>query len=113
MTTPDQTTTAVVTVMVGIVPLIDSDTLFGAIAGSLFYVMLDTDTPILKRLVFMLTSLYLGYIFAEPIATRYDISHLGIPAFIVALLVTGFSATLLNKIKSADLVGFIRGILKK
>lgn len=96
-----------------LLPYIDTSALFGAVVGSVFYVMLDTDTHIVKRLVYMILSFLGGYMWSEPISHRYDISHTGIAAFLISLLLTVFSATIIDKLRNGDLIGFIRGIFKK
>ncbi|KGE08960.1 MULTISPECIES: putative holin [Burkholderia] len=94
--------------IVGISPGIDGDTLIGAFAGAALVVVTAKDLGIARRAAYMLISLVMGYLAAPELMNVVPIRSAGVAAFFAAALVITVTLTLIERVKSADLLSFLR-----
>ncbi|MBN3725619.1 putative holin [Burkholderia sp. Ac-20379] len=92
----------------GISPGIDGDTLIGAFAGAALVVVSAKDIGIARRAAYMLISLVMGYLAAPELMRQLPIRSAGVAGFFAAALVIAVTLTLIERVKSADLLAFLR-----
>lgn len=90
-------------------PIIDPETLIGAVGGGIVFVMFDNTFTILKRLFGMVVSILIGYIGAPELMAHTPIQTPGIAAFIISACLIVATVLILGKIKSGDFSLFRKG----
>lgn len=111
MTEPNLTTAAALSSVIGVasvLPGVDGNALIGAFTGAALVVVSSRDMGLLKRTAYLLISLVMGYLAAPEIVQATPIRSSGVAAFFAAALVIVVTLQLIERIRSADLVAFLR-----
>ncbi|MCF7694678.1 MULTISPECIES: putative holin [Mycetohabitans] len=111
MTEPNLTTAAVLSIALGlasVMPGIDGNALIGAFTGAALVVVSSQDIGLLKRVAYLLISLVMGYLAAPEIVHATAIRSTGVAAFFAAALVIVITLQLIERIRSADFLAFLR-----
>lgn len=111
MAEPNTTTAAALSTAIafaGLAPGIDGNALIGAFTGAAFVVVTSKDIGVFKRVAYMLISLVMGYLAAPEIVSATPIRSTGVAGFFAAALVITVTLQLLERLKSVDLLAFIK-----
>jgi len=92
----------------GFAPGIDGNALIGAFAGAALVVVTSKDIGVLTRIAYMLISLVMGYIAAPEIVSATPIRSTGVAGFLAAALVITVTLQLIERMKSVDLLAFLK-----
>jgi hypothetical protein len=111
MAEPNTTTAAALSAAIGlagIAPGIDGNALIGAFTGAALVVVTSKDLGIVKRVAYMLISLVMGYLASPEIVNATPIRSTGVAAFFAAALVITVTLQLIERVKSVDLLAFLK-----
>lgn len=111
MTEPNAPTTAALPAAIGIVSLapgMDGNALIGAFTGAALVVVMSKDMSFVRRAMYMLISLVMGYLAAPEIVRATPIRSTGVAAFFAAALVIAVTLQLIEGIKTLDLLSSFR-----
>lgn len=111
MAEPNTTTAAALSAAIGLAglaPGIDGNALIGAFTGAALVVVTSKDLNALTRVAYMLISLVMGYLAAPEIVNVTPIHSTGVAAFFAAALVISVTLQLIDRLKSIDLLGFLK-----
>lgn len=105
------TTTLALSAAIGLASLapgIDGNALIGAFTGAALVVVTSKEIGALKRVAYMLISLVMGYLAAPEIVNKSPINSTGVAAFFAAALVITVTLALIERVKSIDLLAFLK-----
>ncbi len=111
MAEPNTTTAAVLSAAIGVAglaPGIDGNALIGAFTGAALVVVTSKEIGVFTRIAYMLISLVMGYIAAPEIVNVTPIHSTGVAGFFAAALVITVTLQLIDRLKSADLLAFLK-----
>lgn len=112
MAEPNTTTAAVLSAVIGLASLapgVDGNALIGAFAGAALVVVSSKELRLLKRLVYMLISLVMGYVAAPEIVNVTPLRSTGVAGFFAAALVVALTLQLIERMKTFDPLSFFKG----
>ncbi|MBN3794391.1 MULTISPECIES: putative holin [Burkholderia] len=111
MAEPNTTTAAALSAAIGVAglaPGIDGNALIGAFTGAALVVVTSKEIGVFTRIAYMLISLVMGYIAAPEIVNVTPIHSTGVAGFFAAALVITVTLQLIDRLKSADLLAFLK-----
>ncbi|WP_207003871.1 putative holin [Trinickia mobilis] len=111
MAEPNTTTAAALSAAIGLAALapgIDGNALIGAFTGAALVVVTSRDIGVVRRAAYMLISLVMGYLAAPEIVDATPIHSTGVAAFFAAALVITVTLQLIERIKSIDLLAWLK-----
>lgn len=111
MAEPNTTTAATISAAIGLAglaPGIDGNALIGAFTGAALVVVTSKDISILTRLAYLVISLVMGYLAAPEVVNATPIHSTAVAAFFAAALVITVTLQLIERLKSADLLAFLK-----
>lgn len=111
------TTAIAITTSAGIglatlLPGIDGNALIGSFAGATLFVMSATEIGPVKRIIYLLISLIMGYITAPEIMAKTAIEESGVAGFIAGISCVTVGLMLIKKLEDSPLLNLIRGVKK-
>ncbi|SDR19632.1 Putative phage holin [Burkholderia cepacia] len=111
MAEPNTTTAAALSAAIGVAglaPGIDGNALIGAFTGAALVVVTSKEIGVFTRIAYMLISLVMGYIAAPEIVNVTPIHSTGVAGFFAAALVITVTLQLIDRLKSVDLLAFLK-----
>ncbi|HRL22942.1 putative holin [Alcaligenes sp. SDU_A2] len=90
-------------VMTSLLPGVNGDALIGAFAGATVFALQAKELGLLKRLVYMLISILIGYMGASEVMTQTGLQSWTIAAFGLSSTVVTLALAGIEKIKTFDI----------
>lgn len=89
-------------------PGVNGDALIGAFAGAVVFALHAKDLPIIKRMIYMIVSILLGYLGADEVLRytgmqSYALAAFGLSAVVVTLALAG-----IDRIRQIDITSLFR-----
>lgn len=94
--------------LTSVIPGVNGDALIGAFAGAVVFALHAKDLAIVKRLIYMVVSILLGYLGADEVLRHtgmqsYTLAAFGLSAVVVTLALAG-----IDKIKQFDITSIFK-----
>ncbi|WP_199098957.1 putative holin [Dyella sp. ASV21] len=83
-----------------LLPGVDGNALTGAIAGGALFVTMSRDLPLIKRAIYLLISVVVGYLAAPELMQRFGLVSSGVAAFLAASIAITVATQLIDRIRS-------------
>ncbi len=90
------------------VPGVDGNALVGAIAGGALFVVQSKDPGLLRRGVYLLVSIAVGYLAAPDLLHMLPIDSTGVAAFLAGSCAVTVATQLLDRLRHTDLLAMFR-----
>ncbi|KAA0910693.1 putative holin [Pusillimonas sp. ANT_WB101] len=99
--------------LAALMPGVDGGALIGAFGGSVVFALHTTDVSILKRFIYMIVSLVIGYLAAPEVAHLAGVESTTVPGFLASAFVVTVALAGIEKIKAFDVMSFVRAVIGK
>lgn len=89
--------------LTSLMPGVNPDALIGAFAGAVVFAAHTKDVRLVKRLIYMVVSLVIGYMAVPEVTHWTGLQHPGVAAFAASATVVTLALATIDRIKSFDI----------